>query len=270
MIDFGVLEQRFTSHMARLVLMLADHHYSSLPPTVGWQDTGYRAYANTDRQTSELKQQLDEHNIGVGQNALLLGRSLPHIRATLPAITRHKGFKQRSKTERFRWQDKAYDLTYAVRERSVNQGFFGVNMASTGCGKTFANARIMYGLADEKAGCRFSVALGLRTLTLQTGDALKAKLTLEDDDLAVLVGSAAVRQLHQLNNDKLERRGTGSASADELFAEHHYVSYGGSLDDGRLSRWLQDSDKLHKLLSAPVLVTTIDHLIGATEGVRGG
>ena len=270
LMDFGVLEQRFTSHMARLVLMLADHHYSSLPPTVGWQDTGYRAYANTDRQTSELKQQLDEHNIGVGQNALLLGRSLPHIRATLPAITRHKGFKQRSKTERFRWQDKAYDLTYAVRERSVNQGFFGVNMASTGCGKTFANARIMYGLADEKAGCRFSVALGLRTLTLQTGDALKAKLTLEDDDLAVLVGSAAVRQLHQLNNDKLERRGTGSASADELFAEHHYVSYGGSLDDGRLSRWLQDSDKLHKLLSAPVLVTTIDHLIGATEGVRGG
>ncbi|MGQ8774825.1 type I-F CRISPR-associated helicase Cas3f [Serratia sp. NA_112.1] len=270
LMDFGILEQRFTSHMARLVLMLADHHYSSLPPTTGWQDTGYQAYANTERKTGELKQQLDEHNIGVGQNALLLGRSLSHLRATLPAITRHKGFKQRSKTEKFRWQDKAYDLTYAVRERSFKQGFFGVNMASTGCGKTFANARIMYGLADEKAGCRFSVALGLRTLTLQTGDALKAKLTLEDDDLAVLVGSAAVRQLHHLNNDKLERRGTGSASADELFAEHHYVSYGGSLDDGRLSRWLQDSDKLHKLLSAPVLVTTIDHLIGATEGVRGG
>lgn len=267
---FGVLEQRFTSHMARLVLMLADHHYSSLPATDGWQDTNYQAYANTDRQAGGLKQRLDEHNIGVGQNALLLGRSLPHIRTTLPAITRHKGFKQRSKTERFRWQDKAYDLACAVRERSVIQGFFGVNMASTGCGKTFANARIMYGLADEKSGCRFSVALGLRTLTLQTGDALKTRLALEDDDLAVLVGSAAVRELHQLNNDKAEPRGTGSASADELFAEHHYVSYDGSLDDGRLSRWLQDKGKLHALLSAPVLVTTIDHLIGATEGVRGG
>jgi CRISPR-associated endonuclease/helicase Cas3 len=270
LIQFGVLEQRFTSHMARLVLMLADHHYSSLLPTVGWQDTNYQAYANTDRKTGGLKQRLDEHNIGVGQNALLLGRSLPNIRTTLPAITRHKGFKQRSKTEKFRWQDKAYDLACAVGERSVKQGFFGVNMASTGCGKTFANARIMYGLADEKSGCRFSVALGLRTLTLQTGDALKTRLTLEDDDLAVLVGSAAVRELHQLNNDKAEQRGTGSASAEALFAEHHYVSYGGSLDDGRLSRWLQGSDKLHALLSAPVLVTTIDHLIGATEGVRGG
>ncbi|HGM5489055.1 TPA: type I-F CRISPR-associated helicase Cas3f [Serratia fonticola] len=270
LMQFGVLAQRFTSHMARLVLMLADHHYSSVPATAGWQDTNYQVYANTDRHTGGLKQQLDEHNIGVGQNALLLGRSLPHIRMTLPAITRHKGFKQRSKAERFRWQDKAYDLACAVRERSVKQGFFGVNMASTGCGKTFANARIMYGLADEKSGCRFSVALGLRTLTLQTGDALKTRLALEDDDLAVLVGSAAVRELHQLNNDKAEARGTGSASADELFAEHHYVSYDGSLDDGRLSRWLQDRGKLHALLSAPVLVTTIDHLIGATEGVRGG
>lgn len=46
-------------------------------------------------------------------------------------------------------------------------------MASTGCGKTLGNAKIMYALADEALGCRFSIALGLRTLTLQTGDALK-------------------------------------------------------------------------------------------------
>ncbi len=267
---FGVIYQRFTSHLARLVLMLADHHYSSLPATVGWQDMSYDAYANTDRQTRQYKQRLDEHNIGVGQNALLLGRSLPHIRNTLPAITRHKGFKRRSEQEKYRWQDRAFDLTIAVRERAEQQGFFGVNMASTGCGKTFANARIMYALADEKSGCRFSVAMGLRTLTLQTGDALREKLGLQTDDLAVLIGSQAVRQLHDLKNDQILPYGTGSASADELFAEHQYVRYDGSLDDGRLSRWLSDAPKLHKLLSAPVLVTTLDHLIGATEGIRGG
>jgi CRISPR-associated endonuclease/helicase Cas3 len=54
-------------------------------------------------------------------------------------------------------------------------------MASTGCGKTFANARIMYALADEQEGCRFSIALGLRTLTLQTGQALQSRLGLDDD-----------------------------------------------------------------------------------------
>ncbi|MDK1706315.1 type I-F CRISPR-associated helicase Cas3f [Serratia rubidaea] len=273
--QFGMLEQRFTSHMARLVLMLADHYYSSQAPTLGWQDADYHAYANTDGNIGmpkQLKQQLDEHCVGVGQNALLLGRSLSRIRTTLPAITQHKKFKQRSEKEKFRWQDRAYDLACSMRERSVRQGFFGVNMASTGRGKTFANARIMYGLADEAVGCRFSVAMGLRTLTLQTGDALKTILTLEDDDLAVLIGSAAIQQLYQLDNDVHESPGNGSASAEALFSEHHYVSYDGSLDDGRLSRWLKsrDGSKPHKLLSAPVLVTTIDHLIGATEGIRGG
>ena len=266
---FSSLNQRFTSHMARLVLMLADHFYSALPGTIGWQDTAYSAFANTDRSSGALKQRLDEHNIGVAQNALLLGRSLANVRKTLPAITRHKGFKKRSEQEKFRWQDRAWDLTRALRERAAVQGFFGINMASTGCGKTFANARIMYALADEKQGCRFSVALGLRTLTLQTGDAMRNKLNLQDDDLAVLIGSQSVSQLHQLQRLKDEVT-TGSESAEALFAEHQYVSYDGSLDDGRLSRWLGANDKFHKLLSAPVLVTTIDHLMPATEGIRGG
>ncbi|KAA8998076.1 type I-F CRISPR-associated helicase Cas3 [Affinibrenneria salicis] len=269
--QYGVLNQRFTSHLARLALMLADHHYSSLAPTVGWQDAGYAAIANTDRNSGQIKQRLDEHCIGVGQNALLLGRSLPQLRKTLPSITRHKGFKQRSTRDQYRWQDRAFDVACSLRERSVEQGFFGINMASTGCGKTFANARVMYGLADEKQGCRFSVALGLRALTLQTGDALREKLTLQDDDLAVLIGSQAVTRLHELNrNTEGAGARSGSESADALFAEHQYVSYDGSLDDGRLSAWLRQSPMLHKLLSAPVLVSTIDHLIPATEGVRGG
>uniref|UniRef100_UPI0036DBB6D6 type I-F CRISPR-associated helicase Cas3f n=1 Tax=Photorhabdus sp. RM322S TaxID=3342825 RepID=UPI0036DBB6D6 len=267
--QYGDLNQRFTSHISRLVLMLADHHYSSLPATLGWQDIDYNVFANTDRTTGKCKQRLDEHNIGVGQNALLLGRSLPQIRKTLPAITRHKGFKQRSKDEKYRWQDQAFDAACALRERSIEQGFFGINMASTGCGKTFANARIMYGLSDEKQGCRFSIALGLRTLTLQTGDALRKRLHLEEDDLAVLIGSQAVKELHQLRHKKLEPD-TSSVSAEALFAEHQYVSYDGSLDDGRLSHWLRKDNKLNKLLSAPVLVATIDHLIPATEGIRGG
>ncbi|MFC0139647.1 type I-F CRISPR-associated helicase Cas3f [Erwinia mallotivora] len=268
---FGGLDHRFSSHMARLVLMLADHHYSALPATTGWQAPDCKIWANTCQQTKALKQRLDEHNIGVSQNALLLGRCLPQLRTTLPAITRHKGFKQRSKEERFRWQDKAFELATSLGERTKVQGFFGINMASTGCGKTFANARIMYALADEKQGCRFSVALGLRTLTLQTGEALREKLHLQDDDLAVLIGSQPVRQLHDFWNKKVAISSDDSHDAEEaIFAEHQYVRYDGALDDGRLSHWLRRSPELHQLISAPVLVSTIDHLIGATEGIRGG
>lgn len=260
------LNDRFTAHLARLSLMLADHVYSAGPAVEKWQDKSYTAYANTDRATGRLKQALDEHNIGVGHNAFLLAKNLPKLRHYLPAISRHKGFKKRSENEAFRWQDKAYAFAEAIAKRSQKQGFFGVNMASTGCGKTFANARIMYGLAHEQQGCRFNVALGLRTLTLQTGDALATRLKLERDDLAVLIGSTAVRQLHQLSAVDAK---TGSASAEPLFSPEH-IRYDGALDDGPLRRWLTASPALHQLVSAPVLVSTIDHLIPATEGIRGG
>lgn len=261
----GWFEQRFTLHLSRLVLMLADHFYSAQPAREKWQDRDYAAYANTDSVTGKRKQKLDEHNVGVSYNAFLLARSLPALRDSLPAITRHKDFKKRATQDKFRWQDRAYELACALREKTQRQGFFGVNMASTGCGKTFANARIMYGLADEKQGCRFSIALGLRTLTLQTGKALRDRLYLQDDDLAVMIGSSAVQSLH----DQAEQV-VGSESLDPLFAEHQYVRYDGSLEDGRLSRWLQSSPKMRQLLSAPILVSTIDHLMPATEGIRGG
>ena len=276
------LQDSFSCHLARLTLMLADHCYSADNANKKWQDCSYEAYANTDRLTKDVKQKLDEHNVGVGHNAVLLAKNLPKLRQTLPAITRHKGFKQRSKDEKYRWQDKSYELAVGIRARTEEQGFFGVNVASTGCGKTFANARIMYGLADEKLGCRFNVALGLRTLTLQTGDALQARLQLESDDLAVLIGSQAVRQLHELQKagkaehrdkstlDKLTAEQSGSESAQEIDFDNQYLRYDGSLDDGRLSHWLEKSPALHKLLSAPVVVSTIDHLMPATEGDRGG
>lgn len=72
-------------------------------------------------------------------------------------------------------------------------------MASTGCGKTLANAKMMYALNDSKQGARFTIALGLRVLTLQTGSALKKRLHLSDQDLAVLVGGSAVKSYTHYN-----------------------------------------------------------------------
>lgn len=262
----GSLDNLFTLHLARLALMLADHVYSSQPAYAGWQDDAFQAWANSDRQSGQLKQKLDEHNVGVAHQALLMGRSLPALRRSLPAIARHKTFRERAKEKRFHWQNDAWNVASSLREKSAEQGFFGINMASTGCGKTFANARIMYALADEQAGCRFSVALGLRTLTLQTGQALQSRLGLDDDALAVVTGAAAVKELYQGN----DAEDTSSASDEAFFASHHYVHYEGATSSGIAQQWLAKEPALNRLVSAPVLVTTIDHLMPATEGVRGG
>ncbi len=279
------MNQRFTVHLARLSLMLADHYYSALPLSESpqaWRDSKYKLIANTDRQSKQEKQRLDEHNIGVAHHGFLLAKSLPRLQSMLPTIGRLKGLRERVKrtdtTRHYLWQNSAYDMACSHADSSRRQGFFGVNMASTGRGKTLGNAKIMYGLAGEQ-GARFSVALGLRTLTLQTGDAFRERLKLSDEDLAVLVGSAAVRSLYRDAQEEvqaeLRNEDGGSESAQDTFAEHEYVRYDGTPIDDRLKAWLNQGkdkpdSKLSKMLSAPVLVSTIDHLMPATEGCRGG
>jgi CRISPR-associated endonuclease/helicase Cas3 len=274
--------QPFVSHMSRLSLMLADHYYSSLSveeSKTKWRDEQYLAFANTDRRVDlrdqsnaiVMKQKLDEHNIGVSQNAMQFVQNLPALKYTLPSIAQHRVFTKNTKIEKYRWQNKAFNKAREFAKASERQGFFGVNMASTGCGKTLANARIMYGLADEREGCRFSVALGLRTLTLQTGDAYRDLLKLGDDELAVLIGSQAVKTLHQLEKDsaKSAKPDLGSESANDEY-EQLFISYEGQIYDGRLKRWLSGNPKLQQMISAPILVSTIDHLMPATESQRGG
>lgn len=265
------LAEPYVAHISRLVLMLADHHYSSLPSDLTLGDKECVLYANTDRISDSLKQRLDEHLIGVENHSSRIARTLPRLEELLPRIARHAGFRRRAQEERFRWQNRAYELALSQRERAAQCGFFGVNMASTGCGKTLANGRILYGLSHPEKGARFSIALGLRTLTLQTGQAYRERLGLGDDDLAVMVGGAAVKQLFKMSAETQSPfAAAGSESAEGLLDENSYVHFEGSLDDGPLKQWLDHNPDAQRLVSAPVLVCTIDHLMPACEGIRGG
>ena len=278
MFEQSWFEQHFTAHMARLSLMLSDHYYSSEKETTEkWQDRNYHAYANTgkdERNKKYLKQKLDEHNIAVGINAYKIARMLPELKRELPALKKNKAFTDKVMAKHqddFGWQDSAYKMAKEIKEDTFKYGFFGVCMASTGKGKTRGNARIMYGLADE-GKCRFSVALGLRTLTLQTGDALKENLKINDDELAVLIGSQAVKDLHQQSRstEESEQQHLGSESAESLMKDE--ITLIESLADytGKGAAWFKHDPKILKLIQAPVLVSTIDYLMPATEGIRGG
>jgi CRISPR-associated endonuclease/helicase Cas3 len=276
----GWFNQRFTVHLARLGLVLSDHYYSKGKAMSKWQDRNYNCWANTDG-NNQLKQKLDEHNIGVSHNAYNFIKKLPLLKKDLPTLNlEDKVLKNKYKNEQekslFEWQDKSFKLAKKLQKETTNHGFFGINMASTGRGKTLANAKIMYALTDEKEGCRFNIALGLRTLTLQTGKALAKLLKLEDEDYAVLIGSKAIKKLYDKNNkiksDELEQENSygGSESSAELVDKNQAIYYKGILDNKILNDWLEDDLKLQQMLNAPLLISTIDHLIPATEGVRGG
>lgn len=257
-------------YLSRMALMLADHYYSSEPSYLRYGDVKYPLYANTDRATGLLKQRLDEHLIGVSVNASRIVRTLPRLVLKLPRIARHKGFRQRSRDTRFRWQDRAFDLAESLQMHTEQRGFFGVNMASTGYGKTLANGRILYALASPQHGARFSIALGLRTLTLQTGEVYREQMGLGAEDLAILVGGGAIRALHEYQLERDTQMASNSESTADLLPEQHYVHFEGSLEDGPLNRWIGKNPDVQKLINAPVLVCTIDHLMPATESTRGG
>lgn len=145
-----------------------------------------------------------------------------------------------------------------------------MNMASTGCGKTFANAKVMRALSPDSSSLRYVLALGLRTLTLQTGDEYRKRIGLDNSELAVLIGSKAVMELHQqaqLDEAKNSFENCGSLSEETLLDED--VDYECALPEDNLSTVLT-CDRDRKFLYAPVLACTIDHIMAATETKRGG
>jgi len=263
------LHDPYVMHIGRLGLMLADHHYSSLTDPTARSDLNpsYPLFANTNRKTGTFNQTLDEHLLGVARHAGMVAHALPGFEHHLPRLVRHKGLRKRSADTRFRWQDRATDLAEAMRESTTHHGAFIVNMASTGCGKTLANARIMNALADPSRGLRCAFALGLRTLTLQTGRAFRDELQLSDDALAIRVGGAANRELFEHYEQLTEQ--SGSASTQSLLPEDAGVVFEGNTDHPLLQR-LSHDPRVHALIAAPLLVCTIDHLTPATESQRGG
>lgn len=269
----------FVSHLARLSMMLADHHYSSRPRvTQKWRNPNYKVYANSDRFTKQLKQQLDEHLIGVSHHAERIVRKLPKLKESLEKLGDNEFLSEPVVKEHekvFGWQDAAVEAVRKCAGETREKGFFGINMASTGKGKTLANAKIMYALGENTGGVRFSVALGLRTLTLQTGREFRRELKLNEEQLALLVGGAAVKQLFENSQKQLEEiapEDTGSESEQEYLPDEIRVDYSGTITKHALSEWTKEEkyNRIDKMLCAPVLVSTIDHLIPATEGVRGG
>ena len=263
---------------ARISLMLGDHFYSSQGIDQTWR-TSSSLYANTDKNTGELKQKLDEHLFGVKSISLKVAHYLPYIESELPRTGVIKELKRKS-VGRFAWQDRAVTtIKNFLTEHSQPLGCFVLNLAGTGCGKTTGNAKVASAIGKDDGSLRFSLVLGLRTLTLQTGDEYRERMKLTDEELAVVIGSTAVQYLHQheMHRDKHlsseitenEQKAVrdDSESSEELIDA--YTNFEGELPHEGFATLL-DKSNAAKMLFAPVLCCTIDQMMAATECCRGG
>jgi CRISPR-associated endonuclease/helicase Cas3 len=179
----------------------------------------------------------------------------------------------------FYWQKRAADAVSAITHVEARP-FFAVLMAAPGTGKTVAGPRI---LAEAAGGAaRWTLALGLKSLTLQSGAAYQDKLCIPASDLATMVGDRATVALFQAERTATEEESTRQRGSNSLDIEDNFEFYEDfSREFGRWRQALEPperitsdsrifTDKLSRFIDAPVVACTVDHLVRVAELVRSG
>jgi CRISPR-associated endonuclease/helicase Cas3 len=197
---------------------------------------------------------------------------------------------------RFVWQMEA---ARAARSLATLQegGFFACLLSGTGTGKTRAAPTILAGAAfgdhrPERRYFRLTLGLGLRVLASQSAREYVDDLNLQSEDVRVLIGTPPI-EFAKVSNDGFEdTSGSESLTAlpEWLLVEQTEGAVPG-VDDPKEAGWLRglslDADRgvpaiLEKLIqvsgkkagmfralaAAPVVVATVDHLMGVASPLR--
>lgn len=270
---------------ARAALIFADHVVSAeREKQPGKNDS--TLYANTDwfdSRKKELNQPLEKHLQQVSKRAAETVWHMAQLTAlhqqrlhsqNLPGLSEESLEKITAPADpqgRFAWQNRCARSLTDIREKHPDCPVLVLNMAGTGSGKTRMNARIGCLISREEQP-RLSIALNLRSLTLQTGAALSAGLGIGADELATVIGD---RTTQELFNKTAMRKNDPSVlddpdNTDENLPESDFICVG---NPHLIPEWMDaflktGSEK--RLIGTPLLVSTIDFIIAAgTPGSQG-
>lgn len=263
----------FIAHYCRTMLMLGDHFISQQNTQQCFMGDKKAAkslyFANTNRAQGCMAATLNEHLRGVGKESGSLFRLGLRLLETLPGIAPSAlpvGLTEIGKdpAHAFYWQDDACQKIKARHHDAIQtSGFFGIVLARTGAGKTRACARLMAQLSPQ---VRYNLALGLRTLTLQSGTAYRDELALSATQVSTLVGSELARRLHEIN-----QQDSGSESANIENLEADVLEGMEDVDQDlppQLQQLLATEPNKRLLLSTPILISTVDYLVAAASPQR--
>lgn len=271
-------DMRATALYGRTALILGDHRASQMGseqyPKEGYPSDPSQAYANTNRERGVLAEPLSPHLVAVGRDSEIAARILFSAKRSFPGLHHDElpsviAAPDSSVKSKFKWQAEAGKaVRRARRSLPAGVGFFGVMNAGTGAGKTRAAPIIMAAAAAPGEEMRLNMCTGLRSLTLQAGDEYLRDMNFQPEDVSVVIGDRITAELHAASAD----RGTEAASHDV----HSVVQLDRSISTRPLpfemNGFVADdfSDPNTSLLSAPILVSTIDTLMGAADARRGG
>jgi CRISPR-associated endonuclease/helicase Cas3 len=226
-------------------------------------------------------------------------RSVDGWPCVLPADFPSRLTSRETEDSPFAWQNRAADaLALRQLEGDVPCPTLGFLLASTGTGKTVAIPRMCAAMSGDR-GMRLNVCLGLRSLTLQTGEEYLNRVGFLSDQAIVVIGSRTALRLHELEHaqdvpdaaivpssfttdlwqdggkpdDPADEMGVGTSAVVER-AEEMLI---GGVEDamlGPLAERTAASDAnpsaRRRLLCTPVLVCTLDTLMSAADARGGG
>jgi len=277
----------FTQYIARPAVVLADQLYSAQAKNQTLPDKFKGPIANTNAE-GQPAQSLLEHLLRVSLKAgrmvrlfrdVMFDQRVEFLQEIPASLTQPLDSKSP-----FSWQEKA-DEAFTKHKGIASQPFFGVVMAETGSGKTRANLRIA-SAANGHQNIRATIALGMRSLTLQTGDELLKEVGLSGKDAKVMIGSQLALFLHE------QKEGEGDSDSLKPEAEANFHNSDGQENESELqdleamlstslskedynpdSPWpmdwaFPDKKKLAAVLKTPVLISTVDQVIGAVQSGR--
>ncbi|MCY4304594.1 MAG: CRISPR-associated endonuclease Cas3'' [Aestuariivita sp.] len=287
----------------RAALMLADHLGSS-EKELSLEKPEHLANSITKESVKHPADSLSTHVKRVYANVRHTVALFQRYADRFPALDEEQmptdiAFPRLSPDKRFYWQ---LEATHAARELCKNSegGFFGCLLAGTGTGKTRGAPTILAAASfadtsSEKRYFRISLCLGLRVLATQSAKEYTTELGFHSHNISVLVGKTPV----EFDDNKSEKSMESNDFAmsfdipDWLRVE---LATGGvppegdereldwlqslSLDTGRnLPAFLEKifettqkerADVGRRMLQLPILVGTVDHLMGISAPLNSG
>lgn len=270
-------------HIARNVLMLADHKFSSTSSqNINIERNMSICYANTKEQFNEnenklikvYNQTLIEHLSGVSKTAEEILQWIPFFKDRMPYTINNYIQEKVQSTSPYYWQQKACDVI--KKERANNKVFFVCNVASTGKGKTIANAKIMNAISKH---LRYSLCVGLTTLVEQTTKSYK-DIGFNEKDLCMCIGADEKTELHNVLSD-IDKFNQSEYDLDSIssstdlmykqnYMEEEYNQYINEKYFDVLFGKTKNTNKYSNFLWKPILVCTIDFLMNITQTIKGG
>lgn len=250
-------------YATRLSMILADHAVSSHEKTENYDGRAdSRAQDDVVYAKSEPFIPLADHLAHVASEASHAAHAL--FMHAWPRLKRRPESMMRSVPDHFRWQEHAES---AIRQAGVaeHDGFFGAIIAETGSGKTQGGFRIMSALGGGSP--RFTLGLGLGALAIQSGIEYYSEIGLGLDEVAIVVGHR-----HKLALEEGKRGlGVGKQSPDDRYDIVFDIEGSTGTDDHALPTvFSRGMGKFRKMLTTPIVVMTIDHIMAAMQADRGG